>query len=163
MKIIPASKSYDYKKQQKDTPSFGKFIKLEMYHGFKDPSLCTSQETINSAVEAMTNLVGSLKTIVGDKLNFYRRKPKDFHFYGKTPFAPEIAAKTLFIEDNNGKNAGELKQVVLALLEHGPNFEFHHSNLFEPKPPKVSFWSSPVESELEIFAQYAKPEDLIKL
>lgn len=161
MKIIPIGKSYDYKDAKKDRPSFGKFIKFELYSGFADGPFHTSKSTINNAVEEMTDIVKTLKEIVGDKLNFYRRKPKDFHFYGKSQYAPEIAARTLFIEDNNGKNSGELKQVIDHLLDCDANFKVYSNDLFEPKP-KSSIWNRS-ESVLEAVAQYAKPEDLIKL
>lgn len=145
---------------QKSNQSFGSFIKLEMYSNFAGNAFYTRKNVSNEAVKTMTEVVEKIKKIVGDNLSFYRRKD-NFNPLTKQVYDSEQAAKTLFIEDNNGKNREDLLKAANRLLELGGEygrFEIFTGDLFAPKAKGLLN-----RSLLEFVAQRAKPEDMIKM
>lgn len=161
MKLKPLSNSYCQSYQNKQ--SFNGFIKLEMYKGFLGLPFYTSKKTIGRAVEQVEKLVETLKAVSDGQLNFYRRNPRKFNFFTQEKYDPESAAKTLFIEDNNGKNCSELSKIATFIFENyqNINLEKYEKDLFAPGAKGLKRIFNP--SILQRVAFKAKPEDMIKM
>lgn len=147
----------------KNNRSFGSFIRLELYSGSQGADgfgFHISKKVVNENLETITEIVAKIKEVVGDKLNFYRRNLK-FNPLTKQVYDTEVASKTLFIEDNNGKNREELLKATNLLLDKGgenSRFEIYSGNLFAPKEKGLLN-----RSLLQAVARNAKPEDMIKM
>lgn len=147
----------------KNNRSFGSFIRVEMYNGSQGADgfgFHVSKKVINESLEMMAKMVAKVKEVVGDSLNFYRRDLK-FNPLSKQMYDTEVASKTLFIEDNNGKNRAELLKAADCLLNIGNKnayFEMFAGDLFAPKEKGILN-----RSLLQAVARNAKPEDMIKM
>lgn len=148
----------------KNNHSFGSFIRLEMYNGSRGADgfgFHISKKVVNENLEMMEKLMAKVKEVVGDKLNFYRRDPYRFNPITKQMYDTEVASKTLFIEDNNGKNREELLKAANCLLDTGNNngsFEMFSGNLFATKEKGIL-----KRSLLQAVARNANPEYMIKM
>lgn len=110
-------------------------------------------------MKVIIQIADEIKNLTQGKVNVFRRTIDDMGFREKHANGVyEDFARTLFIEDNNGKSKSELLKVSEYLIDKGINFNTFSADLFAPK--LKGFLET---SNLDKVAYGARPDQMIKL
>lgn len=158
MKVTSITPNYNQKSQsnaKNNQPVFGNFVEVIIPY-----SLIKGEKGIKDLVETVKSFAESIKKLTKEKVNVYRMSLEGMAF--RKIFATDIfhnCARTLFIEDNNGKNLPELLDSVKYLIESkGVDSKIYAGDLFAPKKKGLLEISN-----LDKTTYGAKPEQMIKL
>ena len=123
-------------------------------------SITPSKKVRDAFLEAQKDIAESIKKLTDGNVNLYRRTLDGMGFREKhANCAYDTFARTLFIEDNNGKNLPELLKAIEYLTkEQKISSEVFASDLFAPKAK--GFLAA---SNLDLRAYGATPDQMIKL
>lgn len=138
MRITSVNQNYN-QKSKNNNQSFGNFIKLKVpYSMIPNSGSISPKKSALSALTFITKIAEKLKEVSGNEVNVYRRSLKDMNFFDRNiGLVHDDMARTLFVEDNNGKNASALMKVANNLLENKFSFEVYSNDLFAPRPKAV--------------------------
>lgn len=158
--ITPNYNQWSKSSAKNNQPAFGNFIKLEVpYSMLPDSNPFFLKKAANSYLGVIKEIAEEINNITQGKVNVFRRTLEDMGFREKHANGVyEDFARTLFIEDNNGKTKSELLKASEYLIDKGINFETFSADLFAPKVK--GFMET---SNLDKVAYGAKPEQMIKL
>lgn len=168
MKVLPITKTNTTKTTNNNSQTFGNYAKIRIPERLINVKLSFLEElrtmppkkVLDECLKVTGEIAAEIKKLTNGKVNVYKRTLNDMDYLDKhCRGLYERYLKTLYIEDNNGKDLPEfMKALEYLIKEKSIGCEVYAKDLFAPKKKGIL-----EESNLAAIAYGATPEKMIKL